>query len=142
MRKITTWQELRGCLVFVFPSLITQKWWDPWRESLFGFVFKFCFYYSILWFLSDEIWKLKILRYFQVMETKLWWYFCKYTHIEGPMVRPFTLSNTRYLLFFFLFLFFTLGLGHTFLYSFLLFFPFLFTLVSGFGCKGFFFFGS
>ena len=69
------------------PSPITQKLWDPRRETLFGCVFKFCFHHSILWFLSDKLWKLKThFRCFQVIETELWWHFCKYTHIEGPTV--------------------------------------------------------
>ena len=144
MRKITTWQGLRSCLVFVFsllitlfPSLITQKWWDLWRESLFGFVFKFCFHHLILLFLSDELWKLKThFRFFQVIETKLWWHFCKYTHIEGPTVRPFTLSNTRHLLFFFFFCLSRWVWDTPFsilFFFFLLFFPILFTSVSMFG---------
>ena len=57
-------------------------------SSLFGFVFKFCFHHSILWFLSDKLWNLKThFRCFKVIKTKLWWHFCKYTHIEGPTVR-------------------------------------------------------
>ena len=90
-------------------------------------------------FFSDELWKLKTyFRCFQVMETELWWHFCNYTHIKGPTVRPFTLSNTVVFFFFFSsFLSFMLGL--TFLYSchllLLLFLLFLlFTLVSGFDC--------
>ena len=91
-------------------------------------------------FFSDELWKLKTyFRCFQVMETELWWHFCNYTHIEGPTVRSFTLSNTVVFFFFFSsFLSFMLGL--TFLYSchlllLLLFLLFLlFTLVSGFDC--------
>ena len=56
------------------------------------------------------------------MEIGLWWHFCKYTHIEGPIIRPFALSNTVVFFFFF----------YLFLFSF--FFSFLFTLVSGFDC--------
>ena len=43
----------------VFPSLITQKWWDPRRESLFGFVFKFCFHHLILTNLVTSYWNWK-----------------------------------------------------------------------------------
>ena len=87
--NFTKW--LSGCLdllfpflITLFPSPITQTWRDSWLKSLFGF----CFHHSILWFFSDELWKLKThFRCFQVIETELWWHFCKYTHIEGPTVR-------------------------------------------------------
>ena len=86
------------------------------ERSLFGFIFKFCFHHSIFWFLSDELWKLKThFRCFQVIETELWWHFCKYTHNKELMVRPFALSNT--VVFFFSFLSFTLGLDHLSLFS-------------------------
>ena len=59
-------KRLTCCLVFIFPSPIslfplpiTQNKWDPPQESLFGCVSSFCFHHSILWFLSDELWKLK-----------------------------------------------------------------------------------
>ena len=110
-------KDFRACLDFQFPSPITlflspitQNMWVPWLNGLFGGVFSFYFHHSILWFLSDELWKLKThFRCFQVMKTELWWYFCKYTHIEGPTVRPFALSN---IVVFFFFLSFTLGLDH------------------------------
>ena len=41
------------------PSLITQNLWVPWKKTLFGFVSSFCFHHLIIWFLSDELWKLK-----------------------------------------------------------------------------------
>ena len=98
--QLCIWR-LGGCLVFVFPSPITQKWWDPRRESLFGFVFKFCFHHLILWFLSNELWKLKTLfRCFQVMKTELWWQSCKYTHIEGPTNCNFWLHSSLFFSFF------------------------------------------
>ena len=59
-------------LITLFSSLITQNWWVPWRGSLFGCVFKFCFHYSILWFFSNKLAKLKTtFGYFWVMETEL-----------------------------------------------------------------------
>ena len=74
-------------IITLFSSFIIQKWWDPCRERLFGFVFKFCFHHSILWFLNNALAKLKISFWcFWVMETELWWHFCKYTH-EGCIVR-------------------------------------------------------
>ena len=95
----------------------------PQRESLFGFVFKFCFHHSILWFFSDELWKLKThFRCFQVMETKLWWQSCKYTHIEGPTSRNFWLHSP--LFFFFFLLHFSFFLSFFFLYFFFFFFFF------------------
>ena len=49
---------------------------EPMERSLFGFVFKFCFYHSIFWFLSDKLWKLKThFKCFQVIKTELWWHF-------------------------------------------------------------------
>ena len=67
-------------LIILFLSLITQKWWNLGRERLFGFVFKFCFHYSILWFFSNELAKLKTSFWcFWVMEIELCWHFCKYT---------------------------------------------------------------
>ena len=111
-------------MVFVFPSPITQKWWDPQRESLFGFVFKFCFHHSILWFFSDELWKLKThFRCFQVMETKLWWHFCKYTHNEGPINCNFWLHSPLFFFFLLHFSFFFFNL------LFLSFFFFLFAFL-------------
>ena len=63
---------LRGCLDFQFPSPITQNMWVPWLNGLFGDVFSFCFYHSILWFLSNELWKLKThFRCFQVIKIEL-----------------------------------------------------------------------
>ena len=70
----------------MFPSLITQNWGShkKKKKTLFGFVSSFCFHHSILWFLSDELAKLKTtFECFWVMETELWWYFYKYTHISG-----------------------------------------------------------
>ena len=59
--------------------------WVPWQKGVFGFVFNFCFYHSILWFLSDELAKLKTtFGCFQVMDTELWWHFGKYTHFWDP----------------------------------------------------------
>ena len=125
--------------------------WVPWLNDFFGDVFSFCFYHSIIWFLSDELWKLKThFRCFQVMKTELWWHFCKYTHIEGPTIRPFALSNTVVFFFFFFsfsffFLFFVFhARSHLSLFSSsssfssFFFFSFLFTLVSRFGCIFFF----
>ena len=67
-------------LIILFLSPITQKWWNLGRERLFGFVFKFCFHYSILWFFSNELAKLKTsFGCFWVMEIELCWHFCKYT---------------------------------------------------------------
>ena len=83
--------------ILVFPSLITQKWWDLCRERLFELVFKFCFHHSILWFLSNKLAKLKTsFESFWVMETKLWWHFCKYKHIEGPTVRALLRSSRNF----------------------------------------------
>ena len=46
------------------------------ERSLFGFIFKSCFYYSIFWFLSDKLWKLKThFKCFQVIKIELWWHF-------------------------------------------------------------------
>ena len=99
--------------------------------------FEFFFFFSItqfsdFWVMSYGNWK-HILG----MKIELWWHFCKYTLIEGPIVRPFALSNTRYLRFFFFFLSFTLGLGHTFLS---LFFFFFFFHIGFLGLVAFFFF--
>ena len=152
-------------MVFVFPSPITQKWWDPRRESLFRFVFKFRFHHLILWFFSDELWKLKThFRCFQVMETELWWQSCKYTHIEGPTSRNFWLHSPLFFFFFFsifflfvslLSLFVATSIGSFFLSFFLFssFSPFssqthkknksrnkLFFLCSSLQASGFFFF--
>jgi len=63
---------------------------------LFGPVFKFCFYYSILWFLSNEA-KLKTsFGCFWVMEIELWWHFCKYTHVVGPAIRTLLKSSRNF----------------------------------------------
>ena len=68
-------------LITLFPSPITQNWWVPW---LFGFVFSFCFHHSILWFLSDELWKLKThFRCFQVIKTELLGHCCKFLDLCG-----------------------------------------------------------
>ena len=53
------WILVFPSLITQFPLLITQKWWDPWRCSLFRFVFKYCFHHLILTFLSNELTKLK-----------------------------------------------------------------------------------
>ena len=37
-------RKIRGCLVFVFPSPITQNMWVPWLNGLFEDVFSFCFH--------------------------------------------------------------------------------------------------
>ena len=76
------------------------------------------------------------------METGLWWHFCKYTHIEGPIIRPFALSNTV-VFFFFLFSFFPssfLSFSRWFLGLVAFFFPFLFTGFLGLGSLFFSFF--
>ena len=78
--------------ILTFPSLITQfslliiqKWWDPHRCSLFGFVFKFCFHHSTLTFLSNEIQKLKTsFMFFCVMKTELWWNICNFVELSSP----------------------------------------------------------
>ena len=76
------WILVFPSLITQFPLLITQKWWDPWRCSLFRFVFKYCFHHLILTFLSNDLTKLKTsFGCFWVMKTELWWHFCKYTHI-------------------------------------------------------------
>ena len=64
--------------ITLFSSPITQNWWIPWLKGLFEFVFSFCFYHSIFWFLSDELWKLKThFRCFQVIKTGFPWHFGK-----------------------------------------------------------------
>ena len=115
--------------ITLFPSLITQNWWVSRLSSLFGCVFNFRFYHSIFWFLSDELWKIKThFKYFQVMDTELWWHFGKHTYLRNPQpvssqIRffffPFTLGGllllpfffflSRWVVFFFFFPF-TLGL--------------------------------
>ena len=54
-----SWSHLRGVWICCFPSPITQNSLVPQLSSLFGCVFSFCFHYSILWFLSNKLWKLK-----------------------------------------------------------------------------------
>ena len=58
--------EFRGCLGFVFPSLITlfpspiaQKQWDTWLRSVFGIVSNFCFIiqFSDFWMMRYRNWK-------------------------------------------------------------------------------------
>ena len=101
--------------ITLFSSLITQKWWDPRKERLFGFVFKFCFPHSIFWFLSNELAKRKTsFGCFWVMETKLWWHFCKYTHIEGPTIRALLRSSRNFWQTELIFLCFGMGLATTF----------------------------
>ena len=104
-KKKTTKQPLGFCISITHNSIFithNSKIVGPQRESLFGFVFKFCFHHSILWFFSDELWKLKThFRCFQVMETKLWWQSCKYTHIEGPTSCNFWLHSPLFFFFFF-----------------------------------------
>ena len=93
----------------------------PTKRSLFRFVFKFCFHYSIIWFfsVSYENWK-HILGVFKLWKQNYDNIFVN-THIEGPTVRPFALSNTVVFFFFFFFLLyffwsFTLGLDHFYLF--------------------------
>ena len=130
--------KLRGCLDLVFSithhsvsSLITQNWCAPWLFGLFGFVFSFCFHHSILWFLSDELWKLKTtFRCIWVMKTKLWRHFGKYTHIWGTHSQRVvksgqTFCSLQHALSYFFFFFFPFMLGLVFFFFFfLLFFPF------------------
>lgn len=74
--EINRAKSLRGCLVFGVSITHHSECWDPWREACLDLFSKFFFHHSILWFLSDELWKLKThFRCFQVMETKLWWHF-------------------------------------------------------------------
>ena len=133
-KKKTTKQPLGFCISITHNSIFithNSKIVGPQRESLFGFVFKFCFHHSILWFFSDELWKLKThFRCFQVMETKLWWQSCKYTHIEGPTSCNFWVHSPLFFFFFFFPLFFlynsllSLLFGkHQFFISFFFFFP-------------------
>ena len=50
---------------------------DLMNEHLFGWVFDHCFYHLILWFLSDKLWKVKILKIcFQFPKLNFQWYFC------------------------------------------------------------------
>ena len=131
-----------------------SKLWVPRRGSLFGCVFKFCFHHSILWFLSDELAKLKTtFGCFWIMETELWWHFYKYTHISGThgqrevaslpffffLLLTFSLlsssqtHSTAFFFFFFLLLSFSFFLpssqthsnGHFFFFFFILFLSFL-----------------
>ena len=56
-------------------------------EHLFGWVLDHCFYHSILWFLSDELWKLKThFRCFQFLKLSFQWHFRNYTHIPNRNV--------------------------------------------------------
>ena len=69
-------------LITLFSLPITQKWWVPRLSSLFGCAFSFYFHHSILWFLSDELWKLKThFKCFQVIKTEFPWHFGNKTHV-------------------------------------------------------------
>ena len=89
--KIIAIHTLRGYLDFqfpspitLFPSLITQNWWVPRLSNMFGCVSSFCFHHSILWFLSDGLWKLKIhFKCFQAIKTQFPWHFRNKTHMHG-----------------------------------------------------------
>ena len=97
-------RKIRGCLVFVFPSPITQNMWVPWLNGLFEDVFSFCFHNLIIWFLSDELYKLKTnFMCFQVMETELWWHFCKYTQWGTHQLQLLTSLSSFFFFFFFSF---------------------------------------
>ena len=103
-KKKTTKQPLGFCISITHNSIFITH-----NSKIVGLTERkliwICFHHSILWFLSDELWKLKThFRCFQVMETKLWWQSCKYTHIDGPTSRNFWLHSP---LFFFFFLFST-----------------------------------
>ena len=138
--------RLNGCLDFQFPSPITQNMWVPWLNGLFGDVFSFCFYHSILWFLSDKLWKLKThFKCFQVMKQSYDDIFVNTHTLRDPwsdlLLSPIQLS----FLFFFIFFVFHVG-SHLSLFSsssssssssFSSFLS-IFTLVSGFGCIFFF----
>ena len=128
-----------GVSIIYHSDFITHysKMVGPTKRSLFGFVFKFCFHYSIIWFfsVSYENWK-HILGVFKLWKQNYDDIFVN-THIEGPTVRPFALSNTVVFFFFFFFLLFFFLVFHSgfgSLLSILFFFSFLFMLVFGFGC--------
>ena len=54
------------------------------KKTLLGFVFSFCFYYSILWFLSNKLWKLKTyFRCFWFPKLSFQWHFHNLTHIPS-----------------------------------------------------------
>ena len=102
---------LRGYLIFVFSSPITQNMWVPWLNGLFGNVFSFCFHHSIFWFLSDELWKLKThFKCFQVIETKVWCIFVNTHTMRDPPTTTFDSLSSH-------FFFFLLHYSFFFLYS-------------------------
>ena len=54
------------------------------KKTLLRFVFSFCFYYSILWFLSNKLWKLKTyFRCFWFPKLSFQWHFHNLTHIPS-----------------------------------------------------------
>ena len=87
-------EGLFGFTVFITHNSVflphNSKYVSPMKKkkTLLGFVFSFCFYHSILWFLSNKLWKLKTyFRCFWFPKLSFQWHFHNLTHITSCNVR-------------------------------------------------------